>query len=137
MAMSYRGLSLNTLYALFGIGEFARTPNILLINIQNAKRRSACLSAIENEFFTRTVPDEENEGEVIEECVLSWGAEPAAYSKEFEAALHSRDVAENADLRRWLTTALNELEEYWGVMGTSIGPAHWSQAARKMLKGPG
>jgi hypothetical protein len=83
---------LTALYDLFAIGSAVRTPAVLLANAQNAKRRSDCLSAIEREFFTYEVADED--GEDMERCDLSWGAEPAEYVKQFREALAALDVTE-------------------------------------------
>lgn len=80
---------LSPAYDAFMIGMGVRTPQTLLANIENAKRRSDCLSAIEREFFTWLVEDEEEGGE-IERCPLSWGAEPDAYVEQFRAALATR-----------------------------------------------
>jgi hypothetical protein len=80
--------ALAKVYDAFGIGSAVRTPQTLLTNIENARRRSACLSAIEREFFTQTVQDDD--GEEDEDCTLSWGAEPAEYVDQFRAALAER-----------------------------------------------
>lgn len=77
--------ALSKCYDAFMIGSDARTPQTLLANIENASRRSACLSAIEREFFTRTIDNDD--GEDTEECDLNWGAEPAEYVEQFRAAL--------------------------------------------------
>ena len=71
-------------YDAFQIGSAVRTPDVLLANVQNAKRRSDCLSAVEREFFTYVVTDED--GEDIERCDLSWGADPAEYVNQFREA---------------------------------------------------
>ena len=72
----------------FMIGEQVRDKQTIMTNLHNAIRRSNCLSAVENKFFTRTLVDDE-EGE-YEECYLSWGEEPAEYIKQFEAVLADR-----------------------------------------------
>lgn len=81
---------LSKVYDAFSIGSAARVPSTLLANVENARRRSECLSRIEHEFFTRTVQDED--GEDTEECPLSWGAEPAEYVEQFRGALAERDA---------------------------------------------
>jgi len=80
--------ALSKVYDAFMIGSAVRTPAVLLANVENSRRRSDCLSAIEREFFTETVKDED--GEDTEECGLSWGAEPAEYVEQFRAALTAR-----------------------------------------------
>lgn len=76
---------LSQIYDLFSIGADARRPSILLVNIENARRRSDCLGAIERDFFTKIAQDED--GEEVYDCPLSWGAEPAEYTEQFRSAL--------------------------------------------------
>lgn len=83
--------ALNKACEAFSIGTAARTPTVLLANIENSKRRSDCLSAIEREFFTR--PCEDEHGEEGEECLLNWAAEPAEYVKQFREALAALKVS--------------------------------------------
>ncbi len=75
----------------FMIGENVRNKQTIMVNLNNAIRRSNCLSAIENKFFTRTIMDDE-EGE-FDECYLLWGATPEEYVKQFGAVLEDRDGA--------------------------------------------
>jgi hypothetical protein len=79
---------LEAVYDAFGIGSAARNRAVLLENVKNATRRSACLSAVEREVFTRIVQDEE--GEEGEDCALNWGSAPAQYVEQFRAALEAR-----------------------------------------------
>lgn len=73
---------------LFQIGSAVRLPSTIMANIENCKRRSECLWSIEREFFTFEVPDEDGEdGEMLEDCDLSWGADPDEYVEQFHAAL--------------------------------------------------
>lgn len=72
--------------ASFHIGELAEDFAVF-VNIQNAMRRSDCLSAVEREFFTREVPGEDYPDEMIEECELSWGKEPKEYTDDFRKVL--------------------------------------------------
>jgi hypothetical protein len=81
-------------YDAFSIGSAVRTPQTLLANIENAARRSACLCAIEQQFFTYVVMEEDDEtGEEIEtdKCDLNWGASPTEYVQQFRAALAKRN----------------------------------------------
>ncbi|HFJ3163466.1 TPA: hypothetical protein ACGT1Y_004567, partial [Salmonella enterica] len=45
------------------------------------------LHAIEREFFTKEVPDEECKGETVEECPLIWGMSVEQYISEFRKCL--------------------------------------------------
>ncbi len=76
---------------LFGIGADARSRDVILTNVQNAKRRSECLNRVEWEFFTTTETDED--GWEYEECPLNWGANSQEYAEQLRAAL-SRIEAE-------------------------------------------
>lgn len=80
----------------FEMGELAEDFAVF-VNIQNAMRRSDCLSAIEREFFTREVPDEDYPDEIGEECDLSWGKGPVEYTENFRIAI--REIrAQGVDL---------------------------------------
>ena len=102
---------------IFAIGSAARSHGIILTNVQNANRRSDCLSAIEREFFTKSVGDED--GECGEECSLNWGSDPIEYVKQFrtaqiEAAARQEPVAwliqlEGMDGSR-ITTAITDFK---------------------------
>jgi len=84
---------LNAVYDVFAIGAKARTISTLLVNCQNASRRSGCLSAIEREFFTTEAPaeDPEEEGDTIEVCPLSWGSNRTEYVEQMRGALAERE----------------------------------------------
>lgn len=66
--------TLQRVYELLGIGEYARTPGTLLANLENMQRFATYLSAVEREFFM--VPGEpsdepEDEGlEPADECLV-------------------------------------------------------------------
>lgn len=79
---------------ILGIGESARSMSVIKTNINNMQRRSACLSAIENEFFTITktcCADDDcepgDEGTEYTECLLNWADEPSEYVERFRSAL--------------------------------------------------
>ncbi|MBB5411891.1 hypothetical protein HDG34_005857 [Paraburkholderia sp. HC6.4b] len=78
--------TLNRVYDLVGMGALARTPGILMTNLENMQRRSHCLSGIES-LFTYEVPDEHDEWETADECDLNWGQERDQYVETFKAAL--------------------------------------------------
>jgi hypothetical protein len=104
--------ALDECYDEFGIGAKVRTPSTLLANIQNAFRRSNCLSAIEREFFTKIVKDED--GEDMDECSLNWGSEPEKYVEQFRAALAAYSSAEPR------TVLTDELRERARLCGCGI-----------------
>ncbi|MCR1319989.1 eae-like domain protein [Enterobacter soli] len=62
--------------------EFAITEGI-----SNLRRFSDTLHAIEREFFTEEVPDEEYEGETAQECPFAWGMSVEQYVAEFGKCL--------------------------------------------------
>lgn len=73
-------------YAQMGVGceapEFSITEGL-----SNLRRFADTLHAIEREFFTKEVPDEECEGETVEECPLCWGMTVEQYVSEFGKCL--------------------------------------------------
>lgn len=71
-----------------GIGELARSRSTILMNVENARRRSDCLWKIEHEFFMVSEPDEdEPDGPPFETCLLNWGDDPDQYVKKFGEVL--------------------------------------------------
>ena len=56
-------------------------------DLRNLRRFADTLHAIEREFFTKEVPDEEYEGETVEECPLTWGMSVEQYVAEFRKCL--------------------------------------------------
>lgn len=87
---------LDRLSKVFGIGKKARNVGTLLMNAENARRRSDCLWAIEQEFFTTEVLTDmpEEEGDTIDYCPLNWGASPAEYVEQFRSALAEKIAAD-------------------------------------------
>lgn len=55
--------------------------------LNNLHRFADTLHAIEREFFTKEVPDEECEGETVDECPLCWGMTVEQYVSEFGKCL--------------------------------------------------
>lgn len=86
-ALAESTLDLTSVYETFQIGSEARTIGALLNNIDNLIRRAACLSEIEERFFTKIVQTPEGD---MPECLLSWGDEPEEYAERFGTALESR-----------------------------------------------
>lgn len=78
---------MQSIYDLFNVGENSREMWILLPNIENLIRRAACLSEIEQRFFTATEKTDEGDMEV---CLLNWGDEPDQYAMRFALALENR-----------------------------------------------
>jgi hypothetical protein len=75
---------LNTIADIFSIGKNARDTGVILTNIQNAARRSECLSLIEV-HHTITVLDDD--GEEYEDSLLNWGATPEQYIRTYKAVV--------------------------------------------------
>ena len=73
-------------YRQMGVGcdapEFSITTGL-----SNLRRFADTLHAIEREFFTKELPDEEHEGETFNECPLSWGMSIEQYVSEFRKCL--------------------------------------------------
>ncbi|TBR64126.1 eae-like domain protein [Escherichia sp. E10V4] len=73
-------------YQQMGVGcdapEFSITAGL-----SNLRRFADTLHAIECEFFTKELPDEEHEGETFNECPLSWGMSVEQYVSEFRKCL--------------------------------------------------
>ncbi len=78
----------------FQIGKGARSSSILMTNVQNALRRSECLSAIERVYFMEVIEDED--GEEMEDCMLNWGSNPNQYVADFAEALKKREAQRSA-----------------------------------------
>ncbi|MCX3155580.1 hypothetical protein OQN31_02400 [Citrobacter freundii] len=73
-------------YAQMGAG--CEAPEISITEgLSNLRRFADTLHAIEREFFTKEVPDEECEGETVEECPLCWGMTVEQYVSEFGKCL--------------------------------------------------
>lgn len=70
-----------------GIGKEVRTTSTLAINIENARRRSACLSRIEH-IHVETEVDEET-GERMDVPQLNWGDSPDRYEDRYRSVLAS------------------------------------------------
>lgn len=75
---------LNDICCLLKIGGAARKSSVILQNIENAIRRSNCLSRIEN-HHTIVVLDDDNEE--MEEQLLNWGESPEKYIKTYKAVI--------------------------------------------------
>lgn len=71
---------LNDICSAFGIGGKARTHSIIMTNLENSIRRSACLSRIEALYVETNIDDE---GEEVEIQLLNWGQNPDEYETTF------------------------------------------------------
>ena len=70
------------------MGEGCEAPEFSITEgLSNLRRFADTLHAIEREFFTKEVPDEECEGETVEECPLCWGMTVEQYVSEFGKCL--------------------------------------------------
>ncbi|MFK3627134.1 ead/Ea22-like family protein, partial [Escherichia coli] len=65
-------------YQQMGVGCDAPEFSIT-VGLSNLRRFADTLHAIEREFFTKELPDEEHEGETFNECPLSWGMSVEQY----------------------------------------------------------
>lgn len=74
---------------IFHIGSAARTHTTIITNVQNAARRSQCLSRIETHH---TTTEKDDDGEDIETCPLRWGDEPDAYLARYTALYSQNDI---------------------------------------------
>lgn len=72
---------LNDICSAFGIGGNARTPSIVMTNVENSIRRSACLGRIETLYVENEIDDE---GEEVEIQLLNWGQNPDDYEATFK-----------------------------------------------------
>lgn len=68
-----------------GIGKLVRNRTTIITNIENGRRRSACLSRIEN-IHTEMVDDEDT-GEPEEHSLLDWGHEPDQYEARYREVI--------------------------------------------------
>lgn len=73
-------------YQQMGVGCDAPEFSIT-VGLSNLRRFADTLHAIEREFFTKELPDEEHEGETFNECPLSWGMSVEQYVSEFRKCL--------------------------------------------------
>lgn len=74
---------------LLRIGELARTPGVILTNIENLIRRESCLVAVEREFFMAPVERDDDfpDEDPGDECILNWATAPSEYVDQFRASL--------------------------------------------------
>ena len=86
-----------------GIGS-ACNEDAVFVNIENARRRADCLSAIEREFFMVETPPDESEGDTEpgEECLLNWGHTPTQYVQQFAKALAATQPAAKGMDAPWI-----------------------------------
>ncbi|MGX7616698.1 ead/Ea22-like family protein [Escherichia fergusonii] len=75
-----------SVYQQMGVGCDAPEFSIT-VGLSNLRRFADTLHAIEREFFTKELPDEEHEGETFNECPLSWGMSVEQYVSEFRKCL--------------------------------------------------
>lgn len=67
---------LNDICACFSIGGQARSYSVVMANVKNSKRRSECLSKIEQHH---TITKLDDDGEEMEDSLLNWGESPEQY----------------------------------------------------------
>lgn len=114
--------ALRRVYDAFGLG-YNHPVSVLLVNIENTKRFSDLLHAVEREFFM--VPGEpsdepEDEGcEPADDCLVNcWGSAPEQYIEQFRAALPKalanslKDTPAPATGERWSLNGENGAWDY-------------------------
>lgn len=110
---------LDKVFDAFGIGALVRTESALMMNIDNVKRREACLSEVERSLFTVSHDpyDDPLEDETDFVCLLNWGHGPIEYAETMRRVLadkradadRERDVLrKDAERYRWIRTGDND-----------------------------
>ena len=135
MTGAQAGDLLNDISDALGIGTLARNCATIKQNVNNAIRRSRCLSAIESHFTTTSIG---LDGEEEEYELLNWGEDPKEYIETFKQAITTNNVraelnqaktaigdcmADRAELRDELAQAKAAIEDdadcsacaYYGV----------------------
>jgi hypothetical protein len=82
---------LNKLFSAYGLDREFHGVDTLIANMQNAARRSDCLSGIE-QLFTHEIPDEDEPGETIDYCPLNWGDSREDYVIRFQLMMNERET---------------------------------------------
>jgi hypothetical protein len=101
---------LNKIAKLFSVGDKVEHRfSVILVNIENALRRSRCLWEVEKQLTT--IEKDEN-GEEYEDCKVSWGAEPEKYAEQFSKALSSALKAKEEEIAT-LKENLNKVICVW------------------------
>lgn len=93
-----------------GIGTEARKPEVILSNLKQVVRRSACLSQIEN---YHTIKIEDDDGEEIEEQLLIWGDTPEDYIKAYKVVVPRPDASAPAAENFLLVRALDGISAFF------------------------
>ena len=75
---------LNDICNRFSIGGKARSRGVVLANVENAFRRSQCLSKIEQHH---TITELDDDGEEMENSLLNWGETPEQYIATYRGIL--------------------------------------------------
>lgn len=100
------------------VGAGCEAPEFSIMEgLSNLCRFADTLHAIEREFFTKEVPDEECEGETVEECQLGWGMSVEQYVAEFRKCL-AEVRAQGVEM---LTAKLQDLIDEGNFEGDEIG----------------
>lgn len=85
--------------------------------LRNLRRFADTLHAIEREFFTKEVPDEEYEGETVEECPLTWGMSVEQYVAEFRKCLAEVRAQGVKSLSNAVQSVISERQRQQSVEG--------------------
>ena len=98
LSIEEKAALLDEVFDLFDLGSRARGRNVL-VNIENCKRFTEYLWAVEREFFmVPGEPDEDYPDDEIEDVCLvnSWGSTQEKYIEQFRAALEKIKTGEAA-----------------------------------------
>lgn len=144
-------VTLEKVYAAFGIGRLARTPGALMANLGTALRFSSYLSAVERELLM--VPGEPSDEPEDEGCepddvclVNSWGAASVeSYVEQFRKALAqiaparaAADTGEREAIARAIWSVRREHEDRYDMELEDLGGDHpvWAEADAVILALP-
>lgn len=101
--------------------------------LSNLRRFADTLHAIEREFFTKELPDEDHEGETFNECPLSWGMSVEQYVSEFRKCL-AEVRAQGIEIAINELVALSPRLDKQAVETLSMAVEHLRKLVKKQLQ---
>ncbi|WP_342088435.1 eae-like domain protein [Escherichia coli] len=121
-------------YQQMGVGCDAPEFSIT-VGLSNLRRFADTLHAIEREFFTKELPDEEHEGETFNECPLSWGMSVEQYVSEFRKCLaevraHGLEMFAQKCNSKSEQSFASDIRDNWKLLGE-----HATDFAAELRKG--
>ena len=129
LAAENAGLKLfkTAVYQQMGAGceapEFSITEGL-----SNLRRFADTLHAIEREFFTKEVPDEECEGETVEECPLGWEMSVEQYVSEFRKCLAEVRAQAQSEVIEWLDAEITAIDTMYRGDPSYEHDAYWMKS---------